>query len=88
MIAEKILFPDRYSRVQSLAIHGRIAARVGLGGIMLFFAAAILEGCFRQLVQSTDLRYAIGWGMGLLWVIYFTRAGRGGVADGGKRAKL
>jgi uncharacterized membrane protein SpoIIM required for sporulation len=88
MIAEKILFPDRYSRVQSLAIHGRTAARVGLGGIMLFFAAAILEGCFRQLVQSTELRYAIGWGMGLLWVVYFTQVGREGAADGGKRTTL
>ena len=78
LIADKILFPDRYSRMQSLAIHGRIAARIGLGAIFLFLAAAILEGGFRQLVQSTELRYAIGWGMGLVWLIYFVRAGRSG----------
>ena len=77
LIAEKILFPDRYSRVESLAIHGRVAARIGLGAVFLFLVAAILEGGFRQLVQSTQLRYAIGWGIGLLWLIYFARAGRG-----------
>jgi uncharacterized membrane protein SpoIIM required for sporulation len=75
LIADKALFPDRYSRIQSLAIHGRLAARVALGAVLLFFAAAILEGCFRQIVQSTELRYAIGWGMGLLWLLYFVSAG-------------
>jgi uncharacterized membrane protein SpoIIM required for sporulation len=77
LIAEKIIFPDRYSRVQSLAIHGRVAAQIAVGAIVLFFVAVILEGGFRQLVQSTELRYAIGWGMGLVWLTYFWRAGRG-----------
>src|SRR5262245_5978429 len=75
LIADKILFPHRYSRVQSLAIHGPVAGRIALGAIFLFFVAAILEGGFRQLVSSTDLRYAIGWGIGLLWLLYFMRAG-------------
>jgi len=35
-----------------------------------------LEGGFRQLVQSTPLRFAIGFGVGALWVAYFTLAGR------------
>ena len=77
MIADKILFPDRYSRIQSLAVYGPVAARVGLGAMLLFFAAAILEGGFRQLVQSTELRYIIGWSMGLVWLTYFVFAGRG-----------
>jgi uncharacterized membrane protein SpoIIM required for sporulation len=76
LIADKILFPDRYTRVQSLAIHGRVAAQIAIGAVMLFFAAAILEGGFRQLVQSTELRYAIGWGMGVFWLAYFLLAGR------------
>jgi uncharacterized membrane protein SpoIIM required for sporulation len=78
LIAEKIIFPDRYSRVQSLAIHGPVAARIALGAVLLFFVAAILEGGFRQLVQSTEWRYAIGWSMGLLWLSYFVLAGRKG----------
>jgi uncharacterized membrane protein SpoIIM required for sporulation len=77
LIADKIVFPDRYSRIQSLAIHGRLAASVAIGAVLLFFAAAILEGGFRQLVQSTEFRYAIGWGMGLVWLAYFLAAGRG-----------
>jgi uncharacterized membrane protein SpoIIM required for sporulation len=77
LIADKIVFPDRYSRVQSLAIHGRLAARVAIGAVLLFFVAAILEGGFRQLVQSTELRYVIGWGLGLIWLAYFLAAGRG-----------
>jgi uncharacterized membrane protein SpoIIM required for sporulation len=76
LIADKILFPDRYSRVQSLAIHGQVAGRIALGAVLLFFVAAILEGGFRQVVAHTELRYTIGWGMGLLWLLYFVRAGR------------
>lgn len=76
LIADKMLFPDRYSRVQSLAIHGRVAGRIAIGAVALFFMAGILEGVFRQFVQDTELRYAIGWGIGLALLIYFTRNGR------------
>jgi uncharacterized membrane protein SpoIIM required for sporulation len=76
LIADKILFPDRYSRVQSLSIHGQVAGRIALGSVLLFFVAALLEGGFRQLVSSTELRYAIGWGFGLLWLLYFVGAGK------------
>jgi uncharacterized membrane protein SpoIIM required for sporulation len=78
LIADKIVFPGRYSRLQSLGIHGRVAAQIAIGAMLLFFVAAILEGGFRQLVQSTPLRFAIGWGLGALWLIYFVKAGREG----------
>jgi hypothetical protein len=38
--------------------------------------AAILEGGFRQLVANTPLRFAIGFGIGALWLAYFSVAGR------------
>jgi uncharacterized membrane protein SpoIIM required for sporulation len=76
LIADKMLFPDRFSRLQSLAIHGRVAAQIVIGAVLLFFVAAILEGGFRQFVTSTELRYAIGWGIGGLWLAYFLRAGQ------------
>jgi uncharacterized membrane protein SpoIIM required for sporulation len=76
VLAEKVLFPGRYGRLESLALHGRIAAQIAIGAVMLFFIAAILEGGFRQLVQSTGLRYAVGGVTGLLWVGYFLFAGR------------
>jgi uncharacterized membrane protein SpoIIM required for sporulation len=77
VIAEKILFPGRYSRLENLALHGRLAAQMAVGAVLMLFAAAILEGGFRQLVQSTPLRFAIGFGVGALWLMYFSLAGRG-----------
>jgi uncharacterized membrane protein SpoIIM required for sporulation len=77
VIADKILFPGRYSRVENLALQGRQAALIAVGGILMLFVAGILEGGFRQLVQSTPLRFAIGWAIAALWLIYFSRCGRG-----------
>ncbi len=76
VIAEKMLFPGRYSRIESLALHGRQAAQLAIGAALMFLIAGILEGGFRQLIQSTDWRFAIGATTGLLWLSYFTRAGR------------
>ena len=76
VIADKILFPGRYSRLENLALHGRQAAMMGAGGVLMLFVAGILEGGFRQLVQSTSLRFAIGLGIGALWLLYYSRSGR------------
>jgi len=76
VIAEKMLFPGRYSRLENLAIHGRLAAQMAVGAVVMLFAAAILEGGLRQLVQSTPLRFTIGFGVGALWLAYFCLAGR------------
>jgi uncharacterized membrane protein SpoIIM required for sporulation len=78
VIADKILFPGRYSRVESLALNGRAAARIAVGAVLMLFIAAILEGGFRQLVQSTPLRLAIGILSGCVWFAYFSIAGRKG----------
>jgi uncharacterized membrane protein SpoIIM required for sporulation len=77
VIADKILFPGRYARIENLALHGRQAAQVAIGGILMLFTAGILEGGFRQLVQSTPLRFTIGLTAGALWLLYFSRCGRG-----------
>ncbi len=77
VIGEKILFPGRYTRIENLALHGRLAAQMAVGAVLMLFVAAILEGGFRQLVQSTPLRFAIGFGVGALWLVYFCYAGRG-----------
>ncbi len=76
MIAEKILYPGRYSRIENLALHGRQAAQLAAGAVIMLFFAAILEGGFRQLVASTPLRFAIGLSIGALWILYFSRCGR------------
>lgn len=76
VIAEKILFPGRYARLDNLMLHGRLAAQMAVGAVLMLFVAAILEGGFRQLVDSTPLRYLIGFGVGGLWLAYFTLSGR------------
>jgi uncharacterized membrane protein SpoIIM required for sporulation len=76
VIAEKILFPGRFSRLENLARNGRLAAQMAVGAVLMLFVAAILEGGFRQLVASTPLRFTIGFGVGALWLAYFCLAGR------------
>jgi uncharacterized membrane protein SpoIIM required for sporulation len=76
VIADKLLFPGRYSRIENLALHGRQAAMMAVGGVMMLFVAGILEGGFRQLVQSTPLRFAIGLTIGALWLAYYSLCGR------------
>ena len=70
VVAEKMLFPDRYSRVDSIAMHGRLAAEIAVGAILMFFVAGILEGGFRELVASTPGRFAIAAATGLGWLAY------------------
>jgi uncharacterized membrane protein SpoIIM required for sporulation len=76
VIAEKILFPGRYGRLENLALHGRQAAQIAVGAVLMLFVAAILEGGFRQLVANTPGRFAIGLGIGALWIAYFSLCGR------------
>src|SRR6202035_6161771 len=70
VVAEKILFPDRYSRVDSLAIHGRLAAEIAVGAVLMFFVAAILEGGFRELVASTPGRFAVAAATSVGWLVF------------------
>jgi len=70
VLAEKMLFPDRYSRIDSLALHGRRAAEIAVGAVMMLFVAAILEGEFRQLVASTPWRFVIGAASAVGWLAY------------------
>jgi uncharacterized membrane protein SpoIIM required for sporulation len=76
VLAEKVLFPDRMTRLESLATQGKLAAQIAIGAMIMLFVAGILEGGFRQLVQSTSWRFAIGGFTGLIWLGYFILAGR------------
>ena len=42
----------------------------------MLLVAGILEGVFRQTVTDFAGRMAIGWGMGALWLTWFTLGGR------------
>lgn len=71
-----ILFPGPLSRREALQRAGRDAAKLALVAAVMLVVAAILEGFFRQLVQDMPTRYAIGWGIGLLWLAWILLAGR------------
>ena len=51
--------------------------QIAVGAVLMLFVAAILEGGLRQLVASTPLRFGIGFGIGALWITYFSACGRG-----------
>jgi uncharacterized membrane protein SpoIIM required for sporulation len=70
VIAGRVLFPGRFSRLESLARSADDVAHIAIGAMLLFFVAAVLEGGFRQLVQSTALRLCIGFGVGTAWMLY------------------
>jgi uncharacterized membrane protein SpoIIM required for sporulation len=76
VIAQNILFPGRYSRIENLAMRGRVAAQIVVGAVMMFFIAGLIEGGLRQLVADTTARFAIGGLTGACWLAYFTLAGR------------
>lgn len=81
VLAEKVLFPGRTTRLDSLARHGRTAAGIAAGAVLLFFIAGLIEGGLRQLVATTDGRFAFAAVTAVLWLAYFL-SGRGRNADG------
>ena len=81
-VAEKILFPGDLPRLENLARHGRQVAGVVAGAVLMFFAAGILEGGFRQLINNTPGRYAFALLTAAGWFWYFSRVGRRGGGHG------
>ncbi|MEM9430397.1 MAG: stage II sporulation protein M, partial [Pseudomonadota bacterium] len=71
-----LLFPGETTRADALRRNGRDAVKLAILAGLMLVVAAILEGFFRQLVQAPPARLAIGWGIGLLWLLWLSRAGR------------
>lgn len=72
-----ILFPGDLTRREALRRAGHDAVKLALVAAVMLVVAAILEGFFRQTVQDMTARYAIGWGVGLIWLAWALLAGRG-----------
>jgi uncharacterized membrane protein SpoIIM required for sporulation len=69
-IAESVVFPGEHSRLGNLARRGRIAGAVALGAVLMFVIAGLIEGIFRQTVQSISVRYAVATGTAIFWMLY------------------
>jgi uncharacterized membrane protein SpoIIM required for sporulation len=59
VLAEALVFPGRHSRRTNLGLRGREAALLFVGAGLLFLAAALVEGVFRQTVHDVEARYAV-----------------------------
>jgi uncharacterized membrane protein SpoIIM required for sporulation len=73
-LGDALLFPGRKARLKCLAERGREAAVVVIGSALMFFIAGLIEGIFRQTVQSVTVRLIVATASALLWMVYF--AGR------------
>lgn len=81
-VGRSIAFPGDRSHLAAASAAGKRAALVMVGVIIMLICAGLLEGFARQLVDNTVGRYAIGYGILLLWLIYFIGAGRKYRGDG------
>jgi uncharacterized membrane protein SpoIIM required for sporulation len=74
-LGTSLVFPGRHTRLENLRRGGREAALLAAGAVALFFAAALVEGFFRQLVQSPAVRAAVAGTSLVFWLGYFLLAG-------------
>lgn len=77
-----VLLPGRYSRREALRLASKDAVKLVILAALMLVAAALIEGFLRQLVQSTEIRLLIGWGIGACWLAWIMLAGRGPEQEG------
>jgi uncharacterized membrane protein SpoIIM required for sporulation len=76
-LGRAVAFPGPCRRLDELTRRGREAGALVLGSIAMFFGAALIEGFFRQLVQSTTVRWSLAGASACGWILYVALAGRG-----------
>ncbi|WP_114521566.1 stage II sporulation protein M [Altererythrobacter sp. ZODW24] len=75
-IGRSMAFPGNRSIMAAAAESGRRGAQVMIGVIFMMILAGLLESFGRELIRDTAMRFAVGGGMLLFWVLYFTSLGR------------
>lgn len=75
-LARALVFPGRMARLDRLKIVGRDLGQVAVGGVLMFLAAGLIEGVFRQTIQDRTFRYLFAGTTAVLWSCYFLLAGR------------
>jgi len=71
LIGRAVAFPGEMTRMESLRSKSEQASIILGGVVIMLFAAGLLEGFGRQLIQSDWLRYGIGGTMLTFWLFYF-----------------
>lgn len=77
LLAQALVFPGARTRTDSLREHGRAAAVIVIGAVLMLFIAGLIEGVFRQTVTSVPVRLAVAAATAAWWIYYFGFAGRG-----------
>lgn len=75
-VAGALAFPGARSRLDNLRDHGKDAARIVAGCVLMLFLAGLVEGIFRQTVTSLPVRYAVAVLTAAGWTYYFAVVGR------------
>jgi uncharacterized membrane protein SpoIIM required for sporulation len=76
VLAHGLVVPGVHTRIVSLGRAGRQAGLVVMGAVVMFLVAGLIEGIFRQLVQSVPIRLTVAGTSFVLLALYFTFAGR------------
>ena len=71
LIGRAVAFPGEMTRMESMRSKAEQAAIILGGVVVMLFAAGLLEGFGRQLIQADWLRYGIGGLMLTFWLLYF-----------------
>lgn len=74
-IAGALAFPGARSRLDNLREHGRDAARIVAGCVIMLFLAGLIEGIFRQTITAIEVRYTVAILSAAAWTYYFVRVG-------------
>ena len=75
-IAQALIFPGRLTRMRNLARRGREAGVLILGAVLMFLAAGLIEGFFRQIVHSVPIRWTVAAATAAFWIWYGVAVGR------------
>ncbi|MBL9076896.1 MAG: stage II sporulation protein M [Planctomycetes bacterium] len=75
-VGQQLVFPGPHSRLHALTVVGRRMGAVVAGSVVMLALAAVVEGVFRQVVQSVPVRYVLAATFAALWCAYFVCAGR------------
>lgn len=71
-----VLLPGNFTRREALRRASPDAVKLMILAGLMLIAAALIEGFLRQIIQVTEVRLAIGWGIGALWLAWILLAGR------------